>query len=135
MVKTRQNAANCRECAGNGLPRKPGWRKNKVVMFPIGKGARGSAEPVRRPCIGIQRKDRMNRRDLLKNTAALGFATTISTLGILARPVVAEARAVREQPPEKASSQAPPATKDKKLCPVCGMKGDPAITSVYKGQK
>jgi len=77
----------------------------------------------------------MNRRDLLKNTAALGFATTISTLGILARPVVAEARAVREQPPEKASSQAPPATKDKKLCPVCGMKGDPAITSVYKGQK
>ncbi|MGA2538420.1 MAG: YHS domain-containing protein [Terracidiphilus sp.] len=75
----------------------------------------------------------MNRRELIRIAAGLGIATAIPSLTMeaVASPSTEQAQAEKAQPDD----QATPATNDdKKLCPVCGMKADPAIKSVYKGK-
>jgi YHS domain-containing protein len=78
----------------------------------------------------------MNRRDLIRIGAVLGTAIAIPSLTMeaAASPGTEQAQTEKTQPEGQASPPAPPTNEDKKLCLVCGMKGDPAITSVYKGQ-
>jgi YHS domain-containing protein len=78
----------------------------------------------------------MNRRDLIRIAAGLGISATIPSLTMeaIASPGTEQTQTEKTQPEGQASPSAPPTNEDKKLCPVCGMKGDPAITSVYKGK-
>jgi YHS domain-containing protein len=75
----------------------------------------------------------MNRRDLIRNAAGLGIAIALPSLTMeaFASPRTEQGQTEKTQPDGQA---APSSKEDKKLCPVCGMKADPAIKSVYKGK-
>jgi YHS domain-containing protein len=75
----------------------------------------------------------MNRRSLLKISAGLGLVAAIPSFAS-AQIFDAGQAQPGQQPTEKPNPPAPSTKDDKKLCPVCGMDGDPAITSVYKGK-
>jgi len=78
----------------------------------------------------------MNRRDLMRIAAGLGIATAIPSLTMeaVASTGTEQAQTEKTLPKAQASASAPSTNEDKKLCPVCGMKGNPSITSVYKGK-
>lgn len=78
----------------------------------------------------------INRRDLLKVGAGLGFAAAIPALTaeVFASSAAGQAQPGNGQTNKQTNPPAHPANEDKKLCPVCGMQGDPAISSVYRGK-
>ena len=78
----------------------------------------------------------MNRRELIRLATGLGIATAIPSLAMeaVASPGMEQAQTEKTPPKGQASPPAPSTNEDKNLCPVCGMKGDPAIKSVYKGK-
>lgn len=78
----------------------------------------------------------MNRRDLIRIAAGLGIAAAIPSLTMEAAASRGAEQAQTEATQQKGQSSppAPSTNEDKKLCPVCGMKGDPAIKSDYKGK-
>jgi YHS domain-containing protein len=78
----------------------------------------------------------MNRRDLIRIAAVAGTAIAIPSLRMeaVAGPGTEQAQTEKTQPKGQTSPSAPSPNEDKKLCAVCGMKGNPAITSVYKGK-
>jgi YHS domain-containing protein len=131
-------------------------RLDTRTMLPScdGRPARESAQAVPRiPCRGTARavegqrtkqalpiktdkEVTMNRRELIRIAAGLGIAAAISSLTMeaIASPDTAQAQTEKTQPKGQASPPAPSTTEEKKLCPVCGMNGDPAIKSDYKGK-
>jgi len=76
----------------------------------------------------------MNRRNLLKISAGLGLVAVIPSLATAKILGAGQAQPEKQQPTEKANPPAPSTNEDKKLCPVCGMNGDPSIKSVYKSK-
>jgi YHS domain-containing protein len=78
----------------------------------------------------------MNRRESIRIAAGLWIAAAVPslTMDAVASPGKEQAQTENTQPKDQPSTSAPATKEDKKLCPVCGMSGDPAITSVYKGK-